>query len=150
MTGDVDAALREAIDAAKAAGDPDLLAQRIPYAAFLGLSLMEREGALVGRMRYADALVGNPALPALHGGTLAALLESVAIFQVIWSSDTVVLPKIITLTVDFLRSARPVDTFARGIITRQGRRVANVRVEAWQDDPARPVAAAHCHFLVQE
>ena len=36
--------------------------------------------------------------------------------------------------VDYLRSGRPVDTHARAIVTRQGRRVTNVRVEAWQED----------------
>jgi acyl-coenzyme A thioesterase PaaI-like protein len=61
----------------------------------------------------------------------------------------VLVPKTITITIDYLRSARPVDTFARGIVTKQGRRVANVRVEAWQEDPAQPVAAANAHFLVK-
>ena len=53
------------------------------------------------------------------------------------------------LTVEYLRSGRPVDTFARGVPTRQGRRVANVRVEAWQDDRSRPIAVASAHFLVR-
>jgi acyl-coenzyme A thioesterase PaaI-like protein len=60
----------------------------------------------------------------------------------------VVLPKTITFTVDYLRSGAPIDTHARGIVTRHGRRVANVRVEAWQDDRTRPIASAHAHFLV--
>ena len=58
------------------------------------------------------------------------------------------LPKTITLTVDYLRSGAPVDTHARSIVTRHGRRVANVRVEAWQADRAAPVATAHAIFLV--
>jgi acyl-coenzyme A thioesterase PaaI-like protein len=37
---------------------------------------------------------------------------------------------------------------ARGTVVKQGRRVANVRVEAWQGDPDRPVAAAHAHFIL--
>jgi uncharacterized protein (TIGR00369 family) len=88
-------------------------------------------------------------LPAIHGGVIAALLESTAIFQLMWETEAIVLPKTITLTVDFLRSGRAVDTFARGILTRQGRRVANVRVEAWQDDRARPIAVASAHFLLK-
>jgi acyl-coenzyme A thioesterase PaaI-like protein len=60
----------------------------------------------------------------------------------------VVLPKTINITIDYLRSGRTVDTFARGVITRHGRRVANVRVEAWQDDPERPIAIAYAHFLI--
>ena len=57
-------------------------------------------------------------------------------------------PKIITITVDYLRSGRPVDTLARAVLTKQGRRVVNVAVEAWQDDRSRPIASANAHFLV--
>jgi len=141
--------LLEHIAAARASGDLDTLARAIPYARFLGLSARVEDGRALVTMRYGDHLVGNPTIPALHGGTLGALLESAAIFELLWSSETIVLPKTITITVDYLRSARPVDTYARGVVTRQGRRVANVRVEAWQEDPASPVAAAHAHFLIK-
>ena len=139
----------ERIAAARAAGDLDSLVQAVPYARFLGLSARIRDGAVIATLRYGEHLIGNPALPALHGGTLGALLESAAIFELLWSSETVVLPKTITITIDYLRSARPVDTHARGIVTRQGRRVANVRVEAWQEDEGALVAAAHAHFLIK-
>jgi acyl-coenzyme A thioesterase PaaI-like protein len=99
-------------------------------------------------MRYADHLIGNPALPALHGGTLGALLESAAIFELFYRAETIVLPKTITITVDYLRSGQAVDTHARGTVTRHGKRVANVRVEAWQADRSLPVATAHAIFLV--
>jgi uncharacterized protein (TIGR00369 family) len=139
----------ERIAAARAAGSLDGLIEAIPYARFLGLGARLDDGVVTMTMRHGDHLVGNPTLPALHGGTLGALLESTAIFQLLWSSETVVVPKTITITVDYLRSGRPVDTHARGVVTRQGRRVANVRVEAWQDDPANPIASAHCHFLIK-
>ena len=67
-----------------------------------------------------------------------------------WVGETLVVPKIITITVDYLRSARPIDTLARATLTRQGRRIANVAVEAWQDDRSRPVAAARMHFLLAQ
>jgi acyl-coenzyme A thioesterase PaaI-like protein len=63
-------------------------------------------------------------------------------------AETVVLPKTITLTIDYLRSGAAVDTYARGVVTRQGRRVTNVRMEAWQTDRNTPVATAHAVFLV--
>jgi acyl-coenzyme A thioesterase PaaI-like protein len=50
--------------------------------------------------------------------------------------------------VDYLRTGRAVDTYAKGTITKHGRRVANVRVDAWQDDRDRPIASAHAHFLL--
>jgi acyl-coenzyme A thioesterase PaaI-like protein len=103
---------------------------------------------LITTLRFSDHLIGNPMLPALHGGTLGALLESAAIFELLWRAETAVLPKTITLTIDYLRSAAPVDTHARGLVTRQGRRITNVRMEAWQADRSVPVASAHAVFLV--
>ena len=133
---------------AKAAGDVQALFDAVPYSKFLGLSARMQGDELITTMTYAPHLIGNPTLPALHGGTLGALMESAAIFELLWRAETVVLPKTITLTVDYLRSGAAVDTHARSIVTRHGRRVANVRVEAWQADRTTPVATAHAIFLV--
>jgi uncharacterized protein (TIGR00369 family) len=140
----------EKIAEARASGDPNCLAAAIPYSQFINLTAALVDGRITCTMKFAPHLVGNPALPALHGGTLGALLESTAIFELLWNAETVLLPKTITITVDYLRSARPVDTYARGIVTKLGRRVAIVRAEAWQDDPASPVAAANAHFLIKQ
>jgi acyl-coenzyme A thioesterase PaaI-like protein len=133
---------------AKKSGDCQALLDIIPYSRFLGLAGRIEGDELITTMKYSEHLIGNPALPALHGGTLGALLESAAIFELLWRAETIVLPKTITLTVDYLRSGGPHDTHARSIVTRHGRRVANVRVEAWQADRATPVATAHAIFLV--
>lgn len=133
---------------AKRSGDMQAVFDAIPYSKFLGLSARMEGDELITTMKFAPSLIGNPALPALHGGTLGALLESSAIFELLWRAETIVLPKTITLTVDYLRSGQAVDTHARSIVTRHGRRVANVRVEAWQTDRAAPVATAHAIFLV--
>lgn len=140
--------LVERLEAAKRTSDFEGLLAAIPYAGFLNLAAAMQGDELITTMRYAPHLVGNPSLPALHGGTLGALLESAAIFELLWRAETIVLPKTITLTVDYLRSAAPVDTHARGVVTRQGRRVTNVHVEAWQAEPSNPVATAHAIFLV--
>jgi len=141
--------LYEKLLAARESGDFGALADAIPYAKWLGISAELRDGELIGTLRFDDKLIGNASLPALHGGTLGALLESTAIFQVLYEAETLALPKTITITVDYLRSGRPVDTYARGIVTRHGRRVVNVRVEAWQEDRARPIATAVVHFLIE-
>lgn len=122
--------------------------QAIPYFRFIGLNVRDGEGGPVCVLPENPALIGNTQLPALHGGVIGALLESAAIVHLIWSAETDSIPKIIDLSVDYLRSARPVETFARATVTKHGRRIANVRAEAWQDDPERPVAAAHAHFLL--
>ena len=140
--------LIDRLTAARASHDYQGLVDLIPYAGFLGLTAAMQGEELITTLRYGAHLIGNPALPALHGGTLGALLESAAVFELLFRSETVVLPKTITLTVDYLRSGAPVDTHARGVVTRQGRRVTNVRMEAWQADRAAPVATAHAIFLV--
>lgn len=140
--------LRDSVTAARRSRDPQVFIEAIPYLKFLGLRLELGEGGLICRLPADPKLIGNPVLPALHGGVVGALLESSAIIQLIWAAETDTIPKIIDLSVDYLRSARVVDTFARATVTKLGRRVANVRAEAWQDDPAKPVAAAHAHFLL--
>ena len=140
--------LLEVITRAKAERDFNVLVEVMPYARFLGLSAEERDGEVVSKLAFDDKLIGNPVLPALHGGVVGALLEHAAIIHLMWELETAHVPKTITITFDYLRSGRPRDTFAKGIITKQGRRVANVRVEAWQDDRDKPIAHALAHFLL--
>jgi len=134
--------------AAKQRQDLQGLVDSIPYSKFLGLTARMDGDQLITTMPYSDHLIGNAALPALHGGTLGALLESAAVFELLWRAETVVLPKTVSLTIDYLRSGAPRDTHAHCIVTRQGRRVTTVRMEAWQTDRAAPVASAHAIFLV--
>lgn len=136
------------IERARTTSDWNALVDAVPYARFLGVSVEETDGALVGRMRFAEHLVGNPTLPALHGGTLSALLELAAQFEVLYRAESVVLPKTITVTVDFLRPGKPQDTFVRAKLWKQGRRVTTLHAHAWQEDEAKPIASATVHLLV--
>ena len=140
--------LRDAVTAVRETGDFTAMQQVIPYSKFMGITAGLIDGDVVGRMQYSDHLVGNASVPALHGGTLGALMESTAIFKLLWHGETTAVPKTINITVEYLRSARAEDVFARAVFTRHGRRVANVRVFAFQDDPERPVAVATAHFLL--
>jgi uncharacterized protein (TIGR00369 family) len=133
---------------ARAKGDAGVLLDAIPYARFLGLSMHREEGVPVATMRFGEHLVGDATIPALHGGTLAALLESTAILTVMVDPATMTMPRTITITIDYLRSGRAIDTHCRGKIVRQGRRVVVVAVEAYQDDREKPVATAVVHLLV--
>ncbi len=125
----------------------DLL-DRLPYARFLGLSTVTVGQALTVTMPFAPKLIGNPVLPALHGGSTAALLELTAVAQVAILYPRLHLPRPINVTVAYLRSGRPVDVHARARISKAGRRVAHVLAEAWQDDEAQPIAALTAHFLM--
>jgi uncharacterized protein (TIGR00369 family) len=134
---------------ARKGGDVRRLAESIPYAKWMQIAPENGTGELLTRMRYHDELIGNTFLPAIHGGTLGAMLEMAAIFHLLWETETETVPKIVNITVDYLRSARPLDVIAAAKVTKQGRRMVNVFVEAWQDDRAKPVATAQLHFLVK-
>jgi acyl-coenzyme A thioesterase PaaI-like protein len=144
------------------------LVERTPYHAFLGVGFQRLGDELTGRLAYSDMLIGNPAIPAIHGGVTGAFLEITAIVQLAWDAAWEIMesgpegaariaegrfppsPKTVDVTIDYLRAGRPRDAYARAQVTRRGRRVANVRVECWQDERARPIAVAHGHFLLPE
>jgi acyl-coenzyme A thioesterase PaaI-like protein len=138
----------------------------IPYVRFLGIRFDRRGDELTAVLPYDDKLIGNPFLPALHGGVTSAFLEITGMIELSWSllweemetgrldpgkldpEHLPRLPKTIDLTVDYLRSGLPRDAYARARVVRSGRRYASVQVEAWQDNRARPFAAASAHFLI--
>ena len=142
------------------------LVKSIPYIQFLGIGFDRRGNELKAIMSFDEKLIGNPGLPALHGGAIAAFLEVSAVIELSWSSllkeidappqsppgnliaPQIELPKTIDLTVDYLRSGLPRDAYARARVTRSGRRYASVFVEAWQDNRKRIFAQATGHFLM--
>jgi len=123
---------------------------RTPYAQTLGVKpiVIGEEFTLV--MPYVESNIGNPALPALHGGAISGLMEIAAIAQLFIKADGKGLAKPIGVNVDYLRKGNPKDTYARALIFKQGSRVANVRVRAWQDDYDKPIAAMHGHYLTSK
>lgn len=142
-------ALFERVKAARASGDPRGMLAEIPYARWLGLDVeISPEGDLLGLLRFQESNIGNAALPALHGGAIGALLEWTAAMELVFRVELLTLPKTITFTVEYLRPARLEDTRARATVTRQSRRLGSVRVEAFQQDPSKPVATATAIFLV--
>jgi len=120
----------------------------IPYARFLGVEVERREGVLECILPFRREIVGNSALPAVHGGVLGAFLELTALLHLLEESASDRIPKPITFSVDYLRSAGPSTTRARAEIFKLGRRIANVRVVAWQEDRSRPVVAGNGKFLL--
>jgi acyl-coenzyme A thioesterase PaaI-like protein len=134
----------------KRTGTITALNQSMPYAAVIGLENVEDEAGLLSVLRYKPSNIGNTQIPALHGGVVGAFLEHAAILHLLHAGEGEgdAFPKIVNISIDYLRPCRATDTFARGTLVKQGRRISNVRVEAWQDDPAKLVAAAHVHLLM--
>ena len=132
----------------KERGDFAAINSLIPYAGMVGLEAEVKDKTITTILRKRDQNIGNYVIGAIHGGVVAGLLEHAAILHLLYALDVSAMPRIINLSVDYLRPCLNRDTFARGSLVKQGRRIANVRVEAWQDDPAKPCAAAHAHFLI--
>lgn len=122
--------------------------EHIPYARFLGIEVDVKGTELTTILPFKEELVGNVNLPALHGGVIGALLELTAVMQLLYDTSCERLPKTIDVSVDYLRSGRPQPTYGRAIVTRHGRRVANVRSEIWQEERAKPIGVSHGHFLL--
>jgi acyl-coenzyme A thioesterase PaaI-like protein len=142
------------------------LVDGVPYIQFLGIEFERRGDELTGILPFDQKLIGNPLLPAIHGGVTAAFLEVTAIITLSWTylwedvesgaidADGLAnggmprLPKTIDISTDFLRSGLPRDAYARARIVRSGRRYASVQVEAWQDNRDRLFAQATGHFVM--
>ena len=145
-------------------GALDSLTGGVPYIKFLGIEFDRRGDELTAILPFDEKLIGNPMLPALHGGVTAAFLETAAIVELAWAMMWEDMeargggegadlpaprwPKTIDLTVDYLRSGLPRDAYARARINRSGRRYASVHVEGWQDNRSRLFAQATGHFLM--
>ncbi len=117
-----------------------------PFARCLGIRLAENETLI---MPFSQQIIGNPVLPAIHGGMTGAFLETAAIVGVMRELGISTLPKPIGLTVNYLRSGRALDSHADVSIVKQGRRVVAFEAKAWQDDPAKPIASAFGHFMLR-
>lgn len=120
----------------------------MPYAGRLGLEATMEDGAMIAVLPFREDLIGNAALPALHGGVIGAFLEFTAALQLCVVRETARPPLTIGVTVEYLRPGRPRATFARAAIKRLGRRIANVHVEAWQDEKGTPIALLQGRFML--
>lgn len=132
------------------AAELEAFLNRTPFARTLGLRCDIKGDEMTAVLPFQKKLIGNSALPALHGGAIGSFLELTAMAQVFLVSDLERPPKPIDLTIDYLRTGRPEDLYARCTVNKLGRRIANVRAEAWQSRRDEPVAALHAHFLVAQ
>ena len=132
----------------KADSDPALTA----YARSLGIHVDgEEDGTPVLAVEFSSVIEGRPG--AFHGGATSGLLETAgyaALRARLARDGRDPQLKPINITVQFLSAGKQKRTYAKGRITRLGRRNANVTVEAWQDDRDRPIATAIMNILMAD
>ena len=130
------------------ASEPPLPGQHIPYVEYLGLRVAPDPLQPTFRLPFQQRMIGNPHLPALHGGVVAGFAETSAILHLMQTLQGAKQPKGIDFSIDYLRSGRPEECFARCEVVRLGGRVALVTVRVWQRSPELPIAVARGHFLL--
>ena len=99
----------------------DAMLERIPYARFLGVRMELHGDEMTAILPYAEHIIGNPTLPALHGGVVGAFMEMTAVLQLSIIESQMRQPRPVDVSIDYLRSGRPVDTYARALIKKTGR-----------------------------
>jgi uncharacterized protein (TIGR00369 family) len=127
--------------------DPTSIFANSPFARFLGIRA-GNDDTLV--MPFSPRIIGNPMLPAIHGGMTGAFLETSAIFGVTRELGVSAMPKPIGLTINYLRSGRALDSHAKVSIVKQGRRIVAFEAQAWQNDATKPIASAFGHFMLRK
>lgn len=134
----------------EAAAQLETFLQRVPYVRFLGMRAELAGDEMTAVLPFQDHLVGNTLIPALHGGVIGAFLETTALAQLSVSQGSAKVHKTIDVTIEYLRPGRAMTTYARAELRKVGRRIANVHVEAWQEQRGSPIAALRGHFLLSD
>lgn len=138
--------IEQLVHRAHQTGEYAQLIDQIPYARMIGIRVMRLGDEMIFHLPVNKDNIGNPILPALHGGVLAGFMELSAMLELMVSMNSPSFPKIIDFSVDYLRAGLSRDTYATCQVWRQGRRVGNVAITAWQTCSSEPAATARAHF----
>ncbi|WP_068754112.1 PaaI family thioesterase [Oleiphilus sp. HI0125] len=141
--------LKDLRASALATKDFEPLISAIPYASYIGVELDGEPAAGFYKLNRQPSNIGNPILPAIHGGVLGGFMEMASMLHLLATQPGGVIPRIIDFSIDYLRAGLDRDTFVHCEVTCQGGRVANVEVHAWQQRREKPIALARAHFLLE-
>ncbi|MGI9283483.1 MAG: PaaI family thioesterase [Endozoicomonas sp.] len=142
----IQSAFRDVLLQARATSDYSNLTELLPYAKKIGMRCQSLGDDALFVLPENKGNTGNPVLPALHGGVLGGFMEMSAAIHLMLFMDEPKIPKIVDFSIDYLRSSRIQDVFAECRVVRQGSRIANVSITAWQSRRETPVATARGHF----
>jgi acyl-coenzyme A thioesterase PaaI-like protein len=140
--------LKESLLKARAESSPQQILDLIPYSNFIGVEAKIEGADVLYRMDRRPSNIGNPSLPASHGGVIGGFLELSAAIEILYTLDVNEVPKVVDFSLDYLRPGRYKTMYANCTVLRQGRKLVNVSATAWQDSSDTPIATARCHFLI--
>lgn len=145
------AEFEEILKDSNTSGDYQNVLQAIPYAQLIGMDFQKFGQDVIFKLPDNLDNIGNPILPAVHGGVVGGFMEMSAAMHLLMFLDTPTMPKIVDFSIDYLRAVKGGrDTFAECQVIRQGSRVANVIINAWQTRREEAVATARAHFLLAQ
>ncbi len=140
----------EIIRYTRESGDFSRMLESIPYAGWIGLTCERFGDDLIFRLPAKEQNLGNPILPAIHGGVIGGFMEMSAAIYLMMSQESMRMPRIVDFSLDYLRAGLNRESYAECRLTRQGNRVANVIITAWQKSRSEPIAIARAHFLLED
>ncbi|MDA9559551.1 PaaI family thioesterase [Porticoccaceae bacterium] len=147
---DAHQALQASLQRARHESSPQQILDLIPYSSFIGAEAeLEGDGVLYWLDRR-PSNIGNPSLPAIHGGVIGGFLELSAAIEILYTLNVELIPKVVDFSLDYLRPGRYKTIYANCTVLRQGKKLVNVTATAWQDNPDTPIATARCHFLISK
>ena len=140
--------IQTSLTAAKNASNPQAMLDLIPYSTFIGAQAKIENDEVLYWLERRSSNIGNPSLPAIHGGVIGGFLELSASIEILYELDVNLIPKVVDFSLDYLRPGRYKTIYANCTVLRQGKKLVNVTATAWQDNPETPIATARCHFLI--
>ena len=141
-------AVNVVLESARKDASPQQILDFIPYSSFIGAQAKMDGVQVLYWLEKRASNIGNPSLPAIHGGVIGGFLELSAAIEILYTLDVGAVPKVVDFSLDYLRPGRYKTIYASCTVLRQGKKLVNVTASAWQDSPDKLIATARCHFLV--
>lgn len=142
--------IKTAIEKARELQQGQIILTAIPYAKNIGLEAMNIGEQQIFKLPMRESNQGNPFLPAIHGGVTGGAMELAAAVYVLLHTQGNQIPKVVDFSIDYLRPGLMQDTFIECEMVRQGRKIANVNITAWQTLKTKAIATARAHFILPE
>lgn len=107
----------------------------IPFNRLLGIKIESIEDVqCVMRVPFKPELIGNPTIPAIHGGVLSALADTAGGLAVLTRLEELAGVSTIDLRIDYLRPAGEADLVCVAEAIRVGHRVGVTKMRIFQED----------------
>ena len=129
-----------------------LVSDAIPFNKLLGIEVeLARKGYVRLRVDYRHEFIGNPLIPALHGGFLAAVLDvaggAAALTTLSKVTDRI---STVDMRIDYIRFGMEKDIIAEGHVLRTGNRIVVTEMSIRHEDDDDTLAFGRGVFNVRK